>query len=305
MKKALFFALMLGFFGELPVFAQDKKTAVRVEPFIFEGLSIEESRIIETLFQSYLNTYLNSLGMIPLYLDADDHEIPPGDGIAEAEIVPDFTFSARVVFDRDFGHLTISVGDVRGGESSSFSANYRTTGELILGARAFMESILARGIPAPGAAFPPVRNILYGAVPDAGRAVPPDFKAEPINERNVTGTWRSDLGVELVRLRQGGRGMAILSSGVQMDLVYTIADDTLFVTQSSANQARYYHPLPYRVAEALTASANPMRWIFLLYGNGTALWGIRITTAVRYEGDEVLELIPNSAQESGWTKLSR
>jgi hypothetical protein len=65
--------------------------------------------------------------------------------IPETELVPDFTFSGRVIFDQDVRHLRVTIGNTRSGETSSFSSTYRTTGELVLKARAFVESALAVG----------------------------------------------------------------------------------------------------------------------------------------------------------------
>jgi hypothetical protein len=298
MKKVFLPGLVLCLFSLPSVFAQDEKPVIRVESFTFEGLGPQESQIIETLFQSYLNT----LGTL-VYPADDDPEVPPETraGIFEAEIIPDFTFTARVIFDRDMRQLIVTVGNVHTGEISSFNSTYRTTGELVLRARAFMESVLTFGSPALGIApliaGNPARNIEGVELQE--------IKAEPMNERRITGTWRGDHGIEMVRLQQGGRGTAILSSGAQMELTYTIAYNTLFITQNSPNQERYYHPLPYQVARILAARAEPMRWEFLLYDKGTVLRGICVSTIARYEGEKVLELIPNSARESGWTRTTR
>jgi hypothetical protein len=110
--------------------------------------------------------------------------------------------------------------------------------------------------------------------------------------------------VELVRLQRGGAGIAILSSGAQMALEYTIEDNTLKVTQRSPNTERFYHPLPYGVAKQLAAQAEPMRWELLLYEGGTSLRGIKTATAVRYERDTIIELLPASAREAEWVKAS-
>jgi hypothetical protein len=296
MKRVFLPGLVLGLFWVLPVFAQDEKPVIRVESFTFEGLRPQESQIIKTLFLSYLN----SLGTI-IYPADDDPGTAPGEraGIFEPENIPHFTFSARVVFDRDFRHLAVTVGNLRSGEISSFNATYRTTGELVLRARAFMESVLVFGIPAPGTASLIMENTAGGM---EGRG---EIRSESLDERRIAGTWRGDHGIEMVRLQGGGRGMAIFSSGAQMELIYTIADNTLFITQNSANQERFYHPLPYQVAKILAVQADPMRWEFLLYDNGATLRGIYITTTARYEGEQVLELIPNSARESGWTRITR
>ena len=275
-----------------PGFAQDRKPVIRVESFTFEGLGPQESQIIRTLFQSYLGT----LGTL-VYPASDDPAVPPErrTGISEEEVIPDFTFSTQVIFERDTRYLRVTVGNVRSGEISSFNSAYRTTGELMLRARGFIESALAFGISASGTGS-------SSAEDTAGNI---EIRAEPITERRISGTWRGDQGIEMVRLWQGGRGLAVLSSGAQMELTYAITDNTLFVTQISANHERYYHPLPYPVAKILAAKADPIRWEFLLYDNGTALRGIRISTAAVYEGEKVLELIPNSAQESGGTRITR
>jgi hypothetical protein len=296
MKKLSLLSLILSLFLVSPVFTQDKKPVIRVESFTFEGLGSQESQIIRTLFQSYLS----SLGTL-VYPASDDPEVPAGGRIPEAETVPNFTFSALVIFHRDLRQLAVTIGNVHSGEISSFNSTYRTTGELVLKARAFLESALIFGIPASGAAPLAAGNTAGGME----RAEPWEIRPEPVSERRIAGAWRGDHGIEMIRLWQGGRGLAILSSGTQMELAYTITDNTLFITQKSPNHERYYHPLPYQVARILAARADPMRWEFLLYDNGTTLRGIRISTTALYEGEDVLELIRNSARESGWTRTTR
>jgi hypothetical protein len=295
MGRVFLLSLILRLFLVLPVFAQSEKPIIRIESFTFEGINPQESQIIKTLFQSYLSTQ----GTL-IYPEPDDPEAS-SDGEAgniDTEIIPDFTFSAEVVFGQGFRNLRVIVGNVLSGETSMFNSSYRTTGELILRARAFIESTLAQGIPAPGI-VPSVTESTPGGVKEQ------EIRAESMNERIIAGAWRGDHGIEMVRLWQGGRGLAVLSSGAQMELAYSIANNTLYVVQNSANHERYYHPLPYKVARILAARADPLRWEFLLYDNGAVLKGIQIITAVRYEGQEVLEMTPNSARESEWTKAAR
>jgi hypothetical protein len=142
---------------------------------------------------------------------------------------------------------------------------------------------------------------VFTGTPAAG----PPTGAARLTENGVIGTWRGDTGSELIRLRQRGRGVAFFSSGAQMDLIYTIEDNTLRVSQSSPNTERYYHPVPYAVARRLVTEAEPMRWELLLDEGGNILRGMKIATAVRYEGNTVLELLPGSARDAEWTRSSR
>jgi hypothetical protein len=136
-------------------------------------------------------------------------------------------------------------------------------------------------------------------------ADPHETPPEAVSEAKLLGTWRGDTGIELVRLQRDGAGMAILSSGAQMNLNYTIEGNTVRVIQTSPNMERFYHPLPFSIARELAAYAEPMVWVFSLYDNGTALRGIKTATSVRYEGNTVLEILPNTVKEAEWIKSSR
>jgi hypothetical protein len=287
----------------MPAFAQNGKPLVRVEPFRFEGLGPEESRIIETLFQSYLNT-LGTL-VYPMEIDGIEVLVRGGTLVPETEIMPDFSFSGRVTFNEEVRLLRVTIGNMHTGDISSFSSTYRTTGELVLKARAFVESALSLNFSTLGTAALIPENVADDTAPLAAGPLVREPRAEPLTERSITGSWRGDQGIELIRLLRGGQGIAIFSSGAQMPLAYTITDNTLFITQNSPNTERYYHPAPYAVARILAAGAEPMRWEFLLYENRTSLKGIHIVTAARYEGEKVLELIPNSARQAEWTKIIR
>jgi hypothetical protein len=207
MKKVFLLDLVLSLLWISPVFTQDKKPVIRVESFTFEGLAPQESQIIRTLFQSYLET----LGTL-VYPASGDPELPPkgfpqeAAEILEAEVTPDFTFSARVIFDRDIRQLIVTVGNVRSGEISSFNSTYRTTGELLLKTRAFVESVLSFGVPASGRASLSAEN----TVPGTERMEPRETGSEPVSAQRIAGTWRGDHGIEMVRLRRDGRGITCL-----------------------------------------------------------------------------------------------
>ncbi|AEJ19443.1 TP0183 family DNA metabolism protein [Gracilinema caldarium] len=122
------------------------------------------------------------------------------------------------------------------------------------------------------------------------------------SETEILGTWRGDKGIELVRLFSGGTGQAILTSGARMDLKYSIHNGNLIVYQISQNTERYYHPLPYKVALQLVALAKPMRWIFTELTNTSVLRGKKISTAVRYDQDQILEVIHDTERDAEWVR---
>jgi hypothetical protein len=125
---------------------------------------------------------------------------------------------------------------------------------------------------------------------------------EIITEAKILGTWRGDAGVEILRLQRGGTGIAILSSGAQMNLAYSIEDNTLKVTQISPNTERFYHPIPFEIARELRSRTEPWQYELFLYDGGTVLRGIKTFTGIRYEGNRVVELIPGSIRNAEWIR---
>jgi hypothetical protein len=276
MGKKIFAA---GFFilFHVSLWAQAEKPLVQISPFVIEGLGSEEARIIETLIQSYIT----ALGDV-LSPSGSESPAEPLNVNTRSLRIPDYTFSGSITLEQDSRILVLEIGRPRTGERNSFTSVHRTTGELVLKVRSMIESAFSEGA--------------------AGLETIRTAEGELLSEGRIIGTWRGDKGIEMIRLQRGGRGAAIFSSGAQMDLSYSIENNTLKVVQNSPNTERYYHPVPFAVAKRLTGEAEPMRWELLLYEKGTVLRGIKVATGARYEGNTIIELLPGSARDAEWTR---
>ncbi|MDR0388662.1 MAG: hypothetical protein LBH73_01170, partial [Spirochaetaceae bacterium] len=166
-----------------------------------------------------------------------------------------------------------------------FTSTHKTTSELALNTRSLVQLAMDSSRPGESEERAEAEN------------------SEPLSENLILGRWRGDAGIEMIRLQSEGRGLAIFSSGAQMNLRYEIRDNTLYVVQSSPNAERYYHPVPYGIARQLVALAEPMSWEFRLFGNGTALRGQKTATAVEYSGDTITNLYQERARPAEWTKI--
>jgi hypothetical protein len=260
--------------------ADDNKPVIQLMPFTSQGIGGEEARFIEALIQSYIT----DIGDVILYLDTSASEVSP---LLEMEYArsPDYVLSGSInIIDQDNRVLALEIQKTQTGETSQYISVHKTTSELALKARSLVETAFA--------------------VPPEDPS-PQETPVETVSEARLLGTWRGDTGIELVSLQRGGTGRAILSSGIQMDLNYSIEGNTVQIVQVSPNTERFYHPLPLAVARELSAQAEPMLWVFSLYDNGTALRGIKTATSVRYEGNTVLEILPNTVREAEWIKSSR
>jgi hypothetical protein len=275
--------LLLGaLFLPFLLIAQETKPVIRFSPFFTKGISIEEARFIETLIQSYLSDF----GDVVNYFDSS----PPSGGTdgetmpAAWTRAPDYVLFGSVYLEPEGRVFTLEIHNTLSKETSRSTTTHRTAGDLVLKARSLVEGI-----------FVPTGMI-------AGTEASSEEQPEPIVERDITGIWRGETGIEMIRLTQGGRGVAFFSSGAQMNLIYIIENNALKVRQDSPNTERYYYPLPYGVAQQLTAEAGPMRWELYLYSGGAHLRGVKISTEARVENNLLVELLPDTATNTLWTK---
>jgi len=278
---ALFFPLIAG--------AQEARPVIRFSPFYTQGIGIEETRFIESLIQSYLS----DVGEVINYFS----DTTPSTSFSEEFFsdsltqIPDYVISGSIYLERDSRVFTLEIYNARADVTSRTTSVHKTASDLVLKARSLVESAFA-------------------APPQIGRLPTETHREdgegpERITENGITGTWRGESGIEMIRLQQGGRGIAFFSSGAQMSLSYTIEDNVLKVRQNSPNVERFYYPLPYTMARQLSAEAEPMRWELLLYSGGTHLRGIRISTEAKIEGNSIVELLPESKRDSIWVRSAR
>ena len=279
--------LVAVFFFPLFAGAQEAKPVIRFSPFYTQGIGIEETRFIESLIQSYLS----DVGQVVNYFD---NTPPLGTTSAGAWAkAPDYVLSGSIYLERDNRIFTLEIHNTRTKETSRSTTVHKTASDLVLKARSLVESVFN----------PPVQAV-KGASPAETDGAGTDLP-ENITENGIAGTWRGESGILMIRLQQGGRGVAFFSSGAQMNLTYTIENNTLKVIQNSPNIERFYYPLPYGVASQLCAEAEPMRWELLLYSGGSYLRGVRFSTEAKVEGNVLVELRPGSIRESLWVRANQ
>jgi hypothetical protein len=263
--------------------ADEINPVIEFMPFVIEGLGPEEARFISALIQSYAA----SIGEVALRHDPSAGEGENRDAsvlAAETTRKPDFILSGSITVEQDNRILSLQVVKTATGETIHHTSIHKTTTDLTLKVRSLIEAVFSTGI---------------------NRAFAEDLPPETMTEGKILGIWRGDTGVEIVRLQRGGTGIAILSSGAQMNLIYRIENNALRIFQISANTERFYHPLPFNIARTLSVQAEPWQYEFFLYEDGTTLRGTKTFTDVVYEGVRILELHPGSVRAAEWTKASR
>jgi hypothetical protein len=269
--------------------AQTGRPVIKFTPLQMEGIGIEESRLIETLIQSYLSDIGEVINYFDTTIGGKDPFSTPVNILDSWAKIPDYVLSGSISLDRDNRIFSLYLHNTGTGDTGSFTAVYRSSGELLLKARSLLESAFTAGG-------------LEGSRSEK-RQDPDAAVREILSERQIPGTWRGEVGIEMIRLQRGGRGVAVFSSGAQMVLSWVVDDNTLKVQQLSPNSERFYHPLPYETARQAAEGSGPMVWELSLFEGGTVLRGLRISTALRIEGNRVVEFISEGdIRKVEWTK---
>ena len=272
--------------------AQETKPIIRFSPLYTQNINIEETRFIESLIQSYLS----DVGNVVNYFEDNPQSSTFETGGALPDTwkkTPDYVISGSIYLERDSRIFTLEIHNTLTKETTRTTTVHKTASDLALKVRSLVENAFNASLQATKAAAPA----------DTGRNG--NEQPEMLTENNITGTWRGESGIELIRLLQGGKGIAFFSSGAQMNLTYTIENNTLKVRQNSPNRERFYYPLPYGIAKQLSAEADPMYWELLLYSGGTHLRGVRISTEAEIEGNSLVKLLPGTSRDSLWVRINR
>ncbi|MCX7656758.1 hypothetical protein [Treponema sp. J25] len=289
--KGRILPLFVWIVGGLMLFAQENasKPIMVILPFSAVTEYQEETKTLEKLIAAYVIQE----GQFTLALPGETGEVPKTQG--ESLDSPsdrsqlESLFSAQYIITGSVGKLgnkvilTLERIKLSDGQKITVSGRYATFEELLSHLSPLLEQLVW---------------IEKKASPSGSET------KEPITEELLIGSWWGDRGIEMVRLFSGGKGQAILTSGAKMELSYSIQPQGVKIWQSSPNQDRFYHPVPYKVAQQLVDIARPMEWEFTIYEGGK-LKGIKRATAVRYEGETIIEVIHGSVREAEWTKIGR
>jgi hypothetical protein len=263
--------------------AQEARPVIRFTPFVSQGISIEETRFIESLIQSYMS---DSGELVFEYDDISSDVYPSGAGplLGSWNKNPDYILSGSIYPERKTRVFTLEIRNTHTNEVTKTTTTHRTAGDLALRVRSILQSIFR--LPVLSAMDSPVEN-------ETGVEIP-----LTINENSIAGTWRGESGIEIIRLMPGGRGTAFFSSGTRMEMSYAIEGNTLKIRQISPNNEHFYYPYSTEVAKLLSAKAAPMRWELMLYSGGNRLKGIKISTEAGVLEDENAELLYETVKDA-------
>ena len=107
---------------------------------------------------------------------------------------------------------------------------------------------------------------------------------------SLAGSWRGESGIDKVMILRGGRGVAVLSSGVSISLEIFLSGNDLVVRQKGLASPRQFIDLPDPVARQAANIAPPLEWIFRVTRDQSALVGTKKTVIIRNDGKNIISM---------------
>jgi hypothetical protein len=260
--------MLLCLFAALPLRAQQGVPIVAVYGLSSRDLGENVPRAVSDLGYSFireLKTY-RSLDLRSDPLPAD-LRVPDG---------ADYIFYGNLVSQADGIKLELIL---KGGPftiTRLISRVYENPNRILLESRVLVRDLFDQSIALPDPS------------PSVADASPPEQTIELIAVRTLI-RWPDHGGlgrIERIMILRGGRGVAVLASGVSISLEILVSGDYLVVRQKGAAVRRQFMDLPDPVARQAAAIAPPIEWRFQVTSDQSTLSGTKKSVVIKNRREE-------------------
>jgi hypothetical protein len=169
---------------------------------------------------------------------------------------------------------------------------YDNSNRILLESRMLVRDLFDQSVRLPDSGT----NTAKAVIPESGTDLVPVADTD-----SLAGSWHGEQGIEKVMLLRGGRGLAILTSGVSLPLELSLSDGNLIIKQKGIVSSRQFIDLPEPVARQAANIAPPLEWIFLVSGDQKTLKGKKKSVLIKNDGKNILSM-ENVTTEVVWTR---
>lgn len=106
----------------------------------------------------------------------------------------------------------------------------------------------------------------------------------------LSGSWQGEEGIERVEIMRGGRGIALLSSGITILLQIKVDDGYLTINQSGKPSSRQFVNLPDEIAKKAAEAGKTPSWKFLVSADNKILIGEKLDIEIVYHGSNLVSI---------------
>ncbi len=217
-------------------------------------------------------------------IDLRNEVLPRDLGVPEGA---DYIFYGSLVSQTDGTKLELVLKGGPQRVTRLISRVYENSNIILLESRMLVRDLFDTTVALPDAELPKARPE-GTVVTDEPRGLP---SLGPVTDLDsLAGSWRGESGVEKVLILRGGRGVAVLSSGVSIPLELYLSDGTLVVRQKGPSNLRQFIDLPDPVARQAVSAAPPLEWYLMESQDQKTLGGTKKTVHIKNDGKNILTM---------------
>lgn len=291
MASFLLLLAVPGFSQKLPVVAAYSLTSNDVGEHI--------AKTVDDLVFSFVKE-LRNYSVIDMRRDQPPRDLSVPDGT-------DYIFYGNMTSQRDGIKLELVLKGGPFGVTRLLSRVYENSNLILLESRLLVRDIFDQSValpdplPAPAiGADSRIEKPVTGVGGVSGGESLRELRAVS-NIDSLAGSWRGEDGIEKVMLLRGGRGVAVLSSGVSISLEVILSGDDLVVRQKGAANPRQFSDLPDPVARQAANIAPPLEWRFMITPDQKILSGTKKHVTIKNDGKNILTM-ENAVTLVSWTR---
>jgi hypothetical protein len=184
------------------------------------------------------------------------------------------------------------------GVTRLLSRVYENSNRILLESRMLVRDLFDQSVQLPE----PSIRMADAAPASAPQGLQPENLKPVGNIDSLAGSWKGEDGIERIMILRGGRGVAVLSSGVSIPLEIITSGEDLVVRQKGSANPRQFADLPDPVAKQAAAIAPPLEWRFLITDDQQTLSGKKKDVRIKNDGKNVLSMDSREFTVS-WTRF--
>ncbi len=290
MASILILLAVSGFAQGLPVVAAYSLTSNDVGDHI--------AKTVDDLVFSFVKEQRN-YSVIDMRRDLPPRDLSVPDGT-------DYIFYGNMTSQRDGIKLELVLKGGPFGVTRLLSRVYENSNLILLESRLLVRDIFDQSIALPDPFPDPLPTAAFSGAKGASAESPvegdtPRELRAVSNIDSLAGSWQGEDGIDKIMLLRGGRGVAVLSSGVSISLEVILSGDDLVIRQKGAANPRQFSDLPDPVARQAANVAPPLEWRFMITPDQKILSGTKKHVTIKNDGKNILTM-ENALTLVSWTR---
>lgn len=198
----------------------------------------------------------------------------------------EYVFSGRINTNQEGITLELKL---KGGPDSTtriISKVYDNSNRILLESRSIVKSLFDLSIPVSSDNMQAIQSSeLLSPNTDMDTALVPVASID-----SLAGTWYGESGIEKIMILRGGRGVAVLTSGISISLELMISNGDLVIRQKGPMTSRQFIDLPEAVAKQASVASPPPEWRFRQNLDASILLGTKQHIRIYHDGKNILKM---------------